>query len=89
MKSSGLPLVHLHPISVVEPGGMSRSHVSVRDRLSSTRKENLWYKFCLYPHLEQAGMPPVERGGWSLFFSLLQTGANNSRLTTLNRILKN
>ena len=28
---SGLPLVHLHPASVVEPGGMSKMPASVRD----------------------------------------------------------
>ena len=67
---SGLPLVHLHPISVVEPGGMSMLPASVRDRLSPTRKEKLWCKVCLHLHLEQGGMPPVERGCWSLFFFL-------------------
>ena len=35
-----------------------------------TRKENLGCKACLYPHLEQGGTPPGERGHWSLFFSL-------------------
>ena len=35
---SGLPLVHLHPTLVVEPGGMSTAHVLVRDRLSPTRE---------------------------------------------------
>ena len=37
---SGLPLVHPHPIWVVEMGGMSMSLVLVRDRLSMTRKKN-------------------------------------------------
>ena len=37
---SGLPLVHPHPIWVVETGGMSMSLVLVRDRLSMTRKKN-------------------------------------------------
>ena len=86
---SGLPLMHLHPILVVEPGRMSRSPASVRDRLNPTRKEKLWCKFCLYPNLEQGGMPLVERGHWPLFFSLLQLGANNFSLTPLNCILKN
>ena len=87
-KPSGPPLVHPHPISVVEPGGTSMSPASVRDRLSPTRKEKLWCKVCLHPHLEQGGTPPVERGRWSLFF-LLQMGDNNSSLTLLNCILKN
>ena len=68
--SSGLPLVHPHPISVVELGGTSMSPVSVRDRPSPTRKEKLWCKVCLHTHLDQGGMPLVERGCWSLFFSL-------------------
>ena len=38
---SGLPLVHPHPVSVVEPGGTSVTPTSVRDRLSPTRKEKL------------------------------------------------
>ena len=86
-KPSGPPLVHPHPISVVEPGGTSMSPASVRDRLSPTRKEKLWCKVCLHPHLEQGGTPPVEKWQWSLF-SLLQMGANNSSLTPSNCILK-
>ena len=78
----------VYPISVVEPGGTSRSPVSVRERLSSTREGKLWCKVCLHPHLEQGGTPPVERWHWSLFF-LLQMWANNSSLTPLNCILKN
>ena len=58
---SGLPLVHLHPASVVEPGGMSMAPALVRDRLSPTRKGKLWCKVCLHPHLEQGGTPLVER----------------------------
>ena len=85
---SGLPLVHLHPILMVELGGTSMSPASVRDRLSPTRQGKLWCKVCLHPHLEQGGMPPVERGRW-LLFSLLQMGANNFSLTPLNCILKN
>ena len=84
---SWLPLVHPHPVSVVEPGGTSRSP-AVRDRLSPTRKGKLWCKVCLHPHLEQGGMSPVEKRHWSLF-SLSQMGANNSSLTPLNCILKN
>ena len=80
---SGLLLVYLHPVLVVEPGGTSEMTASVRDRLSLTRKEKLWCKVCLLPHLEQGEMPPVETGHWSLF-SLLQMGANNSSLTPLN-----
>ena len=38
---SGLPLVHPHLVSVVEPGGMSTAPASVRNRLSPTRKEKL------------------------------------------------
>ena len=85
---SCLPLVHPHPVSVVEPGGTSRSPASVRDRLSPIRKGKLWCKVCLHPHLEQGGMSPVEKRHWSLF-SLSQMGANNSSLTPLNGILKN
>ena len=85
---SGIPLVHLHPILVVEPGGTSIAPASVRDRLSPTREGKLWCKVCLHPHLEQRGTPPVERWRWSLFF-LLHMGANNFSLTPLNCILKN
>ena len=85
---SGLPLVHLHPILVVELGGTSMVPASVRDRLSPTRKGKLWCKVCLQSHLEQGGTPLVERWRWSLF-SLLQMGANNSSLIPLNCILKN
>ena len=38
---SGLPLVHPHLISVVEPGGTWMAPPSERDRLSLTRKEKL------------------------------------------------
>ena len=86
---SGIPLVHPHPILVVEHGGTSMAPASVRDRLSLTRKEKLWCQVCLHPHLEHGGMPPVEKWSWSLFFPLLQMGANNSSLTPLNCILKN
>ena len=65
-----LPLVHLHPTSVVELGGMSMAPASVRDRLSPTREGNLLYKVCLHPHLEQGGTPLVEKWHWSLFSSL-------------------
>ena len=90
--SSGLPLVHLHPILVVELGGMSRLPVLVRDQVRLNRKDKLWCKVCLYPHLEKVGMPPVERECWLVFvfiFSLLQMGAKSSSLTTLNCILRN
>ena len=79
--------MHFHPVSLVELGGMSRSPALIRDRLSLTREGKLWCKVCLHPHLEQGGMPPVERWRLSLF-SLLQMGANNSSLTPLNCILK-
>ena len=85
---SGLPLVHLHPISVVKHGGTSSAPVSVRDRPSPTRKGKLWWKVRLHPHLEQGGTPLVER--WRLLlFSLLQMEANNSSLIPLTYILKN
>ena len=74
--------------SLVEPGGTSMVPALVRDRLSPTREGELWWKVCLHPHLEQGGMPPVERGRCSLF-SLLQMVANNSSLTPVNCILKN
>ena len=67
---SGLLLVHFHPVSLVELGGMSRSPALIRDRLSLTREGKLWCKVCLHPHLEQGGMPPIERWHWSLFFFL-------------------
>ena len=84
---SSLPLVHLHPTPVVEPGGMSMAPTSVRDRLTPAREGKLWCKVCLYPYLEQGGTPPVERWRWLHFFFLM--GANNSSLTPLNHILKN
>ena len=56
---SGLPLVHLHPTSVVEPGGMSKTPALVRDRLSPTREGKLWWR--LHPHLEQGRMLLVEK----------------------------
>ena len=58
---SGLPLVHLHPASVVEPRGMSKVPASVRDRLSLTREGKLWWKVCLHPRLEQGGTLWMER----------------------------
>ena len=58
---SDLCLVHLHPGSAVEPGGASKTHASVRDRLSLIREGKLQWKVCLHAHLEQRGMPPVER----------------------------
>ena len=62
--------ISIHPVLVIEPGGTSRLPVSVRGRLSMTRKEKLWCKVCLHSHLEQGWTPPVERGHWLLFFSL-------------------
>ena len=43
------------PFSMVEPGGTSTAPASVKDRLSPSRKEKLWCKVCLHPHLEQGG----------------------------------
>ena len=57
---SGLGLVHLHPASVGEPGGIT-APASVRDRLSPTRQGKLQCKVCQHPHLDQGGTPPVER----------------------------
>ena len=85
---SGLPLVHLHPVSVVEPGGTSMTPASVRDRLSPTGEGRLQCKVCLHPHLEQGGTPPDGTCRF-FFFSLLQMGAKNSSLTTLNCMLEN
>ena len=68
---SGLPLVHLHPTSVVEPGGMNKLPASVRDRLSLTREGKLRWRVCLYPDLEQGGTLLVERSyGCAALFSL-------------------
>ena len=39
---SGLPLVHLYPVLVVEVGGVSKVPVSIRDRLSLTKEAKLW-----------------------------------------------
>ena len=39
--ASGLPLLHPHPVSVVEPAGTSTVPASLRDRQSLTRKEKL------------------------------------------------
>ena len=50
---SGLPLVHLHPASVVETGGTSKMPASVREGLSSTREGKFQWRVCLRPHLEQ------------------------------------
>ena len=84
---SGLPPAYRHPALVVEPGGTSLVPMSVRDRPSPTR-EGRW-KVCLYPHLEQGGMPPVQRSHscGSCFF-LLQIGANQFRTTPLKCIFK-
>ena len=85
--TSGLPLVHLHPTSVVELGGMSKAPASVRDRLSLTREGKLWWKICLHPQLEQGGMPLVERScGCGCHFFLLQMGTSSSRTTPLKCI---
>ena len=69
---SGLPLVHLHPISVVEPGGTSKVPVSGSDRLSPAREGKLQWRVLSTPHLEQGKMLPVEKshGCGCCFFSL-------------------
>ena len=86
----GLPLVHLHPSSVVELGWMSKMPALGRDRLSPTREGKLW--------LENLSTPPsrAEKGAsggknpwiWMLLFSLLQVGASSSRTTPLKYIKK-
>ena len=58
---SGLPLVHLHPASVVETGGTSKMPASVREGLSSTREGKFQWRVCLRPHLEQGRTLPVEK----------------------------
>ena len=58
---SGLPLVHFHLTSVVEPRWVSKVPASVRDRLSLSREGKLQCKVCLHPHLEQGRMLPVEK----------------------------
>ena len=85
---SGLPLVHPHPVLVVELVGTTMMPASAKDRLCLTRKEKLQCKVCLHPHIEQGRTPPVERWCWSLFSSYtweLTIPASPS----LNYILKN
>ena len=59
LNQSGMPsdlvLVHLHPTSVVEPGGTSKTPESVRHRLSPIREGKLRWRVCLHPHLERGG----------------------------------
>ena len=69
---SGLPLVHLHPTSVVEPGGTSKTPVLVKDRLSPAREGKLQWRVLSTPHLEQGKMLLVEKSygcGCCFFFS--------------------
>ena len=84
---SGLPLVHLHPASVVEPGGMSKTPASVRDRLSPTREG----KLCLHPHLEHGRTLLVEKshGCGCCFFSLFQMGTSSSKNHSFKMYFKN
>ena len=72
------------------PMGMSKVPVSVRDRLSQTRKQKLQWKVCLHPHLKQRGPPPVGKKPWPwmLLFSLLQMGASCSKTIPLKCIKK-
>jgi hypothetical protein len=86
---SSLPLVHPHPISVVEPGGTRTAPASVRDRLSLTRKEKLLVYHLSTPPSRAGRDASGRKNGAGRFFSLLQMGANNSSLTPLNCILKN
>ena len=87
---SGLPLAHLHPTSAVELGGTSTVLASVRDRLSLTREGKLWWRVSVHPHLEQEGTLPVGKKLqlWMPLFSILQMGANSSRITPLKCIFK-
>ena len=71
---SGLPLVHLHPTSVVELGWMSKMLASVRDRLSPNREGCFQWKKKKNPWL------------WMPLFSLLQMGASCSKTTPLKCI---
>ena len=69
---SGPPLVHLHSVSLVETGGTSKTPVSVRDRLSSTREGKFQWRVCLHPHREQNRTLPVEKShgcGCRIFLS--------------------
>ena len=62
----------------------------IRDRLTPASKEAWVEHLSLHPHLEQRGMPPVEKKpwNWASLFSLLQMGASSSRITLLSCILK-
>ena len=63
-------MVCLHPASVVEMEGMSKTPALVRDKLSLAREGKLWWKVCLHYYLEQGGTPPMEgsRGSGRHFF---------------------
>ena len=78
----GLPLVHLHPASLVELGRMGKAPAYIRNRLSLTREGKLQWKVCLHPHLEQGGTPLVGKSySFKCHFSpLLQMGASSSRI---------
>ena len=68
---SGLPLVHLHHTLVVEPRGTSETPASVRNRLSSTREGELWWRVCLHPYLKQGRTLTVEKNhGYGCCFFL-------------------
>ena len=56
----------------------------IKDRLSLTREGKLQWKVYLHPHLEQRGIPPVEKKPqlWMPLFSLLQMGTSSSRTTS-------
>ena len=87
---SGLHLGHLHPTSVVEPGGLSKAPASVRDRPSPIREGKRQWEVCLYPQLEQGGIPPLEKKPrlWMTLVSRLQMGNSSSRTTLLKYIKK-
>ena len=85
---SGLPPVHLHPTSVVEPGGTSKTPALVKDRLSLIR-ESFGGEVCLQSHLEQGRKPPVEKSHvYGCHFFLLQMRASHSKTTPLKCIFK-
>ena len=53
--------VHLRPSPVVEPGGMRVGQLLWWGQVNSGRGRKLRWKTCLHPHLQQGGMPLVEK----------------------------
>ena len=80
---SGLPLVHLHPTSVVEPGGMSKTPALVRDRLSPTREGKLWWRSTPTSRAGKDASGGKKPWLWMPLFFLLQMGASSSRTAPL------